>query len=389
MASLGRFAGLSILAVVATVVVAHSPVATRILIQAAEVGAADRPLIRIDGNVEARLGDFLGYLRRLTQPETPFDAGQPRFHAYFSLARAVALTHPDHVHSYLDRAEAVEEQSALGRFVIGQWIAGQAMVYANFLITADQVGASGDAAEAFQGSARKALYLDELIRFGEMPPTVDGLERYRAGLSAEARDAWLNAPGRGGRIPSTAEYHRRNRRSLGFQKDVLSRAKPVLHCEKTEFQDLTTNPVLVSVADRTLDFERYQMIFGQPRGASHWRATRTANCWRWALYTAMADRLERLRLEAPAMRSDTQAGLILYRAARGIVARVGGGQTGTVPLARVQALVSPSDIENLRKSYLRLPPQSPQGVVEIDGALLRSVDWSVRRDFVPKRVALY
>lgn len=89
------------------------------------------------------------------------------------------------------------------------------------------------------------------------------------------------------------------------------------------------------------------------------------------------------------MRSDTQAGLILYRAARGIVARAGGGQTGTAPLARVQALVSPAEIETLRKAYLRLPPQGAQGAVEIDEALLRSVDWSVRRDFVPKRVALY
>ena len=76
MASLGWFAGLSVLAVGAAGVVAHSP--------ATEVRAADRPLIRMDGNVEARLGDFPVYLRWLTQAETPFGAGQPRFQANFS-----------------------------------------------------------------------------------------------------------------------------------------------------------------------------------------------------------------------------------------------------------------------------------------------------------------
>ena len=390
-----------ILMATAISVAAHSPVATRIVIEAEDVSDHDASFIYLDDETIATRADFLAYLRRIAAAESPFVTGQPRFYAHFALSRALALTHPDHVHRYLDEADAVYGRRGLRDFMIHQWVAGQAMVYANFLARAEvrsEPDLATEQVRRFHRVASRAGYLDALVRFGDMPPTVSGLRRFAAGLSPAARQRRLQDVMRGEMSfpTTTAEYHRRNRRSLGFQKEVFAASGAQLTCGAVEFSRLQSESdrPLAAVGGAELDAFAYSAIFGAPSDAAFWQSTRRTHCRRWALYTAMAAEADRLGLAVAGLGAEIGVDMVFYLAARSIVADAGdrGGPAagvGADDLGAARALIEPAKVEALRRAYLRFPPESPRGRLEIDGDFLRSLTWRMYRDFVPQRVSLY
>lgn len=349
------------------------------------------------GELQANRADFGDYLRRLTAFDTKYDRVQPGFYAYFSLARGIALFHPDNVHKYIDNINLVKNNQPLARLAVRAWFEGQAEMFSrleHYRRKAELAGVGEEAAfraiMALYAAASKVEYLEELVVLGAMEPSVRGLKDFLATVQASDRNRIPTGIEEDAGLTPPEEQSRMKRRWIEFRRDLLRQARIEHPCADHTPASVDPESVLLKVNAHEITLADYLALFGRT-GDPRSNVVEKANCTRATLFYAAADFADREGIVPDRVFSKIDASRKLVLAAVQISRDLGpklakeeeGASRG---VAYVRGLQAYPQVVRVKDLVLEATQGSvvDNGTLFLDRQFVRSVPWHLDRSLAPQ-----
>jgi hypothetical protein len=373
---------------------AHFALAPKIEVAPTHFPQPDTPFLRLE-TIRASRADFARYLERLTAFDTKYDRVQPSLYLHFSLARGIALFHPDNLHTYVDHINEVKTNGPLFRLAVRTWFEGQAEMFArleHFRRQALKAGLDREprirAVMELYTAAPKTEFLEELVVLGAWEPSVQGLRGVVETIPADARGEIATGIENDTELTPAAEQSRMERRWIEFRRDLLGQARIEGHCDGVSTA-ADPGTVLLEVNGRQLTLADYLAVLGQA-GEARSMTVKKAHCRRLTLSYAAADLVDTLGIAPHRVAAKVAASRRLVLAAAQIVRELGprldpsaAAPTDVTHLRRLQAYPEVVVVKDLviEVTQDRLIDNE---ALFLDREFVRSRDWRLQRSLAPK-----
>ncbi|MCB1152797.1 MAG: hypothetical protein H6684_10655 [Deltaproteobacteria bacterium] len=355
----------------------------------------DKAVIKIGDEKKTR-DDFFAFIRNVGGYQLKRESLQRTFQIRFWLFEELTRRNPENVNKTMKGYVGLPPDSPKMTTEFPQWVVAEADHHARLTLMAAKAKANpdinkSDTAEVIECMAMhiKMDFLQDLVMFGPMEPTVEGLRQFVAELSPEQRanieDELLQDPDK------ATEKTRRLRRMrwIQYRQDLFEKTPYDLKVGEIEtVGGLPNSTLLLKVNDHEITLGEFLAIHGPIYNEVYWRNSKFARINQIRTAYTIGDEVDRLDILPRRYRQKVTTTELIFLAAEEIIREYGAQvlppeKDGMNFLYFRSILKSPTRQE-LVKLFLEKVDATPEYQARwIDRDYLSSLRWRVSNAYTP------
>ena len=374
---------------------AHFSLAPKIEVAPLQLESPEKELVHVAQFSASRVA-FTDYLQRITAFDTKYDRVQSAFFSHFEIIRGIAFFHPDNVHKIIDTIAQSKNKSVIHQLEVTDWFKKQAEIFSRIFYYSNKAKESGQikrpevqAVLDFYAAGAKTEFLEELIVFGSMSPTLSALNSFVENIVDDKRNEIKTGIENDIEITPMDEQKLMKKRWADFRHQAMEKTNAKQQCDHIFSPDLPHDKAIIKVNDHSITLGAYLAIFGKPRLERQWNVVSKLNCNQLVLFYTMADLVDQLGIAPHHVNKKINVSADLYLAATQIVQELGPLLVSTTQSTNNQSIVQQlmvyPEVVKLKDQLLKTTEHElSKGDIFIDDNFLASIPWTLKRSMSPK-----
>jgi hypothetical protein len=239
----------------------------------------------------------------------------------------------------------------------------------------------------------KAGLLEDLVEYGSMKPTVDGVRSFVKSLT-DAQRADIENQYRSPLEVKPFEEKEVRKRWIQYRRDLMDVVPEDRAYQTIETKEIPADTVIGKVGKRTLTFGQFEHVYGPVPTDVNWNQIKKSRVAQLLRTYAMADEADRLGIVSQKHKDKIHLAGVFYLSSEMIVREYGPemltAPEGDLDFQFFREIVYYPNLMKFEKLFLEQSAAKVPGFdsVWIDKEYLKSVDWTVQEAFTPEQ-AMY
>lgn len=364
-----------------------------------QVDNPDEIVIKI-GRLQATRQEFFNYIKNISAFQLKADLLQRRFLLHFWVIEGISRYYPTDINMLMQSLVDMGPKWSVRTERINDWVVKQAGLYARLLIYHETAVAAGldknpDTRWSLECFSKhiKADFMEELVIFGQMPPSFQGMREYVAGLEPDKR----NQIEKQYKDPNTVgpiERKRLRKRWIEYRSNLRKNTRYKRLYKNIESIDIPLETVIAEVNQHRISLAQFLAIYGPVQNDVHWNSIKKTRCSKLMLAYAIADEVDHLGILPRHFQDKIDLSELFYLAVEQIVHDFG---PATLRLDNPEV-----DFQFYREicAYLNLMRLEKMFVTEtenlavykdawIDQPYLEKIEWDISAAFTPDQATYF
>ena len=347
------------------------------------------------GKIKATRGDFLAFIRNVGAFQLKRELLQRNFQMRFWLFEEITRRNPKNVNGFMRKLASLNSDDPEVDKTMKPWVDEQAPHYVRLLHYVEKAKTSPQIDQkamraAIESMAMhiKADFLKDLVMFGDMEPSREGLEKYAAGLSKKQKrkiderynDALDRVEEKGRRVLRI--------RWMRYRGDLMDSPGPKLYRDVIKELDTPVDSVVVEVGDHKITMGDFLAVHGPIQLKETWNSIKMSRLQQMKLSYLIGNEVDHLDLLPERYRDKIKIAELIYLVGEQIIREFGPSilepEKGKIDFLYFRTILRTPHRQNLVELFLK---ESAKLEVYknkwIDQAYLNSLNWRVSNTYSP------
>ncbi|MDP8225873.1 MAG: hypothetical protein P9L99_21105 [Candidatus Lernaella stagnicola] len=352
------------------------------------------------GGITISRQEFFDYIRNTAAFQMRADLIQRDFLLHFWVIEGVSRYYPTDINDLFARLEKLGPESPEFAPRLNEWILAQADLFARLSHYAakakrqpwSKAGKISPVLEMF-AQKQKADLMEDVIKYGAMPPSRMGVRKFAASLSADDR-AHIERHYKDPKDIKPFEVKETKRRWIQYRRDLLANTPNARLYLKVQSMSVPPATPIAKVNDHVITMGDFLSIYGPMVNDTNWNNVKKSRVPGMMLAYAMADEADHLGVVPQWLKAKIALSKKMYLAAGQIIREFGpatlGETTPEINFAFYRKIVYFPNLLKFEKFFVEKSGNLPAGQkLWIDKDYLTSLAWIVEPAYTPEQASYF
>lgn len=358
------------------------------------IESLDKVVIKM-GKIKITRGEFFNYIRNVGAFQMKADLVQRDFLLHYWITEGLSRYYPQDINPFMQQLVNADPNSEDYKKKMDGWIESQAGLFARFMYFYQRAVDSGKVdfrvnavMESFEKHAKRD-FLEELISFSDIKPSLHDLNKYVEGLPAEKRKAMDTL------YPDPDKFKDASRKKarvkwIEFRRDLMENTPYKKDYLKIETMKVDRDTPFITVDGKVTPIINFFHTYGPIPNDTNFNNIKKSRGSQMLLAYAMSHHVDRLDIAPRKVTDKIELARKLYLASEQIVNEFGPtlfNQTDpTITFQFFRQVASFSNLIKFEKLFIEKSEQRPvYKTLWMDKEYLRSLEWTVEEAYTPKQ----